>query len=170
MSTFNGATYCQVSDVITALTSFNSSGTPGDISSDIIQLAIDQASARVSSWTGQQWNVDGSGNVIEPPDMIASLTLDIATYYATLSYRKNKPMAPEDPVLLRYQNAMADLKSIQEGMIDPSPQQPNMPISAPGRVINTNPPSFTPYDSGTTLRRGRVEADTYPAPGTLGYI
>ena len=170
MSSFNGATYCQVSDVITALTSFNAQGTPADIAPAIVQMAINQASAKVSSWTSQQWAVDASGNQVNAPDMIVSLTIDIATYYATLSYRKNKPLAPNDPVLLRYNDACTDLKAIQEGEIDPNPEPLNEPISSPGHTVNVNPPTFTPADSNTTLRRGRVEVSTFPVAGALGFI
>src|SRR5580704_226502 len=107
-----GPAYCSVSDVITAVTSFNYGGTPGDISTPIVQAAVYQASAKVSAWSGQDWGTDSSGNVAAIPDIIQSITINIATYYATLSYRKNKPMEVNDPVLLRYNDALADLKAI----------------------------------------------------------
>lgn len=167
--TMTGPAYCQVTDVVTILTSFNYGGTAGDISTDIVQVAVYQASSKVSAWTGQDWGTDASGNTVPVPDIIQSITLNIAAYYATLSYVKNKPLTANDPVLLRYNDAVADLKAIQEGMITPNPVAVNEPINAPGRVINVNPPSFTPYDSGTTLRRGRIENDTYPQAGAPGY-
>lgn len=157
-----GPAYCEVADVILIMTSFNSAGTPGDIATNIVQLAIYQASADVSSWTSQDWGTNSAGQSIAVPDMVQSITLNIAAYYATLSYRKNKPLDSSDPVVLRYNMAMANLKAIQEGMIDPSPEPLNAPISAPGHVVNTNRPTFTLYDSGTTIRNGHIEAEEFP--------
>jgi Protein of unknown function (DUF1320) len=164
-----GPAYCTVADTVTLVTAFNSGGTFGDINTAIVQLAIGQASAEVSAWTGQIWGTDETGASVAVPDLIQSITLNIAAYYATLSYRKNKPVEDNDPVLLRYNSAMANLKAIQEGEIDANPVTPNKPVSSPGRVINTNPPTFTPYDSGTTLEPdGRVRPETYPSSGTPG--
>lgn len=165
----SGPAYCAPADVITLVTSYNAGGTFGDIATEIVQTAIYQASAKVSAWTNQSWGTNAQGQTVAPPDIIQSITLDIAAYYATLSYRKNKPIEANDPVLLRYNDAIADLKAIQEGQIDPNPQTPNLPVSRPGRVVNVTPPTFTPHDSGTTLERGRVTPESYPAPGSLGY-
>lgn len=163
--TMSGPAYCLVADVVQILTSFNFGGTPGDIDPSIVQAAIGQASAKVSAWTGQDWGTDNAGNTVAAPDIIQSITLNIAAYYATLSYRKNKPLENNDPVLLRYQDAVADLKAIQEGMINPNPVTPNKPSGSPGRRINTNPATFTPYDSGTVLESGRVIPDQWPGYG-----
>lgn len=164
--TMNGPAYCTVEDTVAAVTSFNPGGTFGDIATDIVQAAVYQASAKVSSWTHQDWGTDNTGASIPVPDIIQSITINIATYYATLSYRKNRPMDINDPVLLRYNDAIADLKAIQEGMIDPNPEPVNAPISSPGRVINTNPRTFTPHDSGTRLTRGGF---VRPEEGNAGW-
>lgn len=161
--TFSGTAYCQVSDVITAVTSFNFGGTPGDINPAIVQAAVDQATAKVSAWTGINWAVDSQGTAITVPDIIQSITINIATYYATLSYRKNKPMDANDPVLLRYNDACADLQAIQEGKITPDPVASGAPLHAGGgRVINTQLRTFTLENSGTCVERGHIEPQTYP--------
>lgn len=152
--TMTGPAYCLVADVITAVTSFNPGGTPADIDPSIVQAAVYQASSKVAAWTGQDWGVDGQGNALTPPDIIQSITINIATYYATLSYRKNRPMEANDPVLLRYNDAVADLKAIQEGEITPNPAATGAGTNRPGRVINTQPRAFTPHDSGTRISRG----------------
>ena len=162
--TFSGTAYCTVQDVITAVTSFNFGGTPGDINSDIVQAAVDQATAKVSAWTGLNWAIDQQGNTLVVPDIIQSITINVATYYATLSYRKNKPLEANDPVLLRYNDALADLKAIQEGLITPNPVANGAPIYASGRVYNTQFRTFTLQDSGTHLESGHVEAAGYPYP------
>jgi len=169
----SGTVYCSTVDVSNALTSLNAQGTPNDMSQPLLQLACEQGSAKVSAWTGQVWGFDQAGNVIAVPDIIISLTIDVACYYATLAYRKNKPLDVRDPVQLRYTAALADLKAIQEGQIMASPEQLNQSVVPGGRRINTIPGIFTPYDSGTRLSRGRVEAEQTPGggglPGQLGY-
>lgn len=173
---FTGPTYCEVSDVITAMTSFNAAGTPSEIDPSIVQLAIVQASAKVSSWTSNIWGFDNTGKVIPVPYFVQSLTINIAAYYATLSYRKNKPLEANDPILLRYNDAIADLKAIQTGQLSPSPNDPSNGSSgsgaAPGgygrgAIRNTLPKIFTGRDSNTHVGRGIVEPDTYPDAGSL---
>lgn len=165
--TFAGPQYCQVSDVITAMTSYNAAGTPGEISASIVTLAIQQASAKVSAWTLNSWGIDSSGATIPVPDMIQSLTINIAAYYATLSYRKNKPLEANDPILVRYNDACTDLKAIQTGQISPNPVPPNDPIYAAGVIRNVRPPIFTGRDSNTHVERGRITPSSYPTPGSL---
>lgn len=165
--TFAGPQYCQVSDVITAMTSFNAAGTPGEISANIVTLAIQQASAKVSAWTLNSWGIDSGGNVVPIPDMIQSLTINIAAYYATLSYRKNKPLEANDPILVRYNDACADLKAIQTGQISPDPVPPNDPIYAAGVIRNVRPVIFTHRDSNTRVERGRVVPNNWPDAGSI---
>ena len=160
--TISGPSYCEVSDVINAMTSYNAAGTPAEIDQSIVQQAITQASAKVSSWTSQVWGYDGSGNTIPVPDLVTSITINIAAYYATLSYRKNKPLEANDPVVMRYQDAMADLNAIQTGQISPSPYDPSngssgsgdSPGYGRGAVRNTIPKIFVGRDSNTHISRG----------------
>lgn len=158
----SGTAYCAVADVTQALTSLNAQGTPADMPTAVVQLAIEQASSRVSAWTGQVWGFNGAGQVIAVPDIIISTTIDIACYYATLSYRKNKPVEANDPVVMRYNDAMVDLKAIQEGEISVNPVPPNEPFQRTGTVINTVPKTLTMEDAGVRLERGRVRVQDYP--------
>lgn len=171
MTSMSGTSYCTTDDLVGALTGLNSSGTPGQgMDQTLLQTACDQATAKVSSWTGQIWGISGAGTVIPVPDIIISLTIDVACYYATLAYRKNKPLDLRDPVQLRYNDALSDLKAIQEGQIDPNPAQLNQTVSAPGIAINTVAPTLTPEDAGCHLSKtGRIEPQQFPIPGTMGY-
>jgi phage gp36-like protein len=171
MAAFTGPTYCEVEDVISAMTSYNSTGTPGEISADIVQLAIEQASAKVSSYTNNIWGWNSEGP-IPVPYVISSITINIAAYYATLSYRKNKPLQENDPVILRYNDAIADLKAIQTGQIQPDPNDPSNGQSGSGSssgysrgaVRNTIPRVFTGRDSNTHISNtGTVTPDSYPS-------
>jgi phage gp36-like protein len=153
------------------MTSYNTTGTPGEISADIVQLAIEQASAKVSSWTNNIWGWDSTGQ-IAVPYVISSITINIAAYFATLSYRKNKPLQDNDPVILRYNDAMADLKAIQTGQIQPDPNDPSNGQSGSGSsagysrgsVRNTIPLIFTGKDSNSHISRtGHVTPDSYPS-------
>lgn len=142
-----GQAYCDVSDVINAMTSFNAAGTPAEIDPAIVQQAITQASAKVSSWSGMVWGVGSGGAIVPVPALIQSITVNIAAYFATLSYRKNKPLEANDPVLLRYQDAMSDLQAIQNGQINPDPYDPsNGSGSERGRVRNTVAKTFSGED------------------------
>jgi phage gp36-like protein len=167
----SGTAYCVTTDVYQAMSGLNTQGTPADINPAIVQQAIEQASARVSAWTGQIWGFDSSGNAVVVPDIIVSITIDIAAYYSTLAYRKNKPLEVTDPVVLRYNAALLDLKAIQEGEINPSPEQLNEPVSAPGRVINTVAPTLSFRDAGVHLgSSGSVEPDTFTEGGEAGKL
>lgn len=45
-------------------------------------------------------------------------TRSIAAYYATLTFRKSKDIAEDDPVRLRYQAVMAHLRDVRDGRLD----------------------------------------------------
>jgi phage gp36-like protein len=155
------------------MTSYNAAGTPAEIDSTIVQLAITQASAKVSAWTNEVWGMDAEGNTVSIPFLVQSITINIAAYYATLSYRKNKPLVADDPIILRYNDAIADLKAIQTGAIDANPYDPSNGLSGAGgaagssgnhgAVRNTVARTFTGRDSNTHIdHRGVIAPDTYP--------
>jgi hypothetical protein len=74
-------------------------------------------------------------------------------------------MEANDPVLLRYNDACADLKAIQEGQITPDPVANGAPLYNSGRVYNTRFRTFTLRDSNTRLESGHIENDTFPDNG-----
>lgn len=122
-----------------------------------LNAAISKASTRVNSYTGTAYDPSAV------PDLISDLTVQLATYYATLTYRKSRDLAPTDPVALSYADAMATLKGISSGNITvvpaaPDPGGPPPQPSAP-RVINTVPGIFTDEDAGVQRTLGgRIEA------------
>lgn len=159
---FTATTYCQADDVINAMTSNNAAGTPAEINPAVVQLAITQASSKVSAWTSNTWGIDGKGNAVPVPPIIQSITINVAAYYATLSYRKNKPLETNDPVLLRYQDAVSDLTAIMNNQITPDPDIPGQPTYGRGAIRNTIPRTFTGYDTATRVGLdGRLRVQDY---------
>jgi phage gp36-like protein len=73
------------------------------------------------------------------PALIISLTAHIAAYYATMIYRKNVELAPRDPTVLRYQDAMTTLQGIAAGTINPRPLSEDQGGVAPGVISVANP-------------------------------
>lgn len=79
-----------------------------------------------------QGEVDGrlTGRYITPfadpvPALLKSLTVDVAAYLATLTYRQSKSLEIDDPVRLRYQRALAILQELAAGTMDlPTGQLP----------------------------------------------
>lgn len=147
--------YCQPSDIRSSVGGTDAgTGTCAQLSDGQLNEAIARAGAKVSSYAGTTWAVDASNPVVTVPDLISSLTLAIATFYATLTYRKGKDLSAMDPVYLGYVDAMATLKDIASGLIQVAPTAPADPVSDSARVINKLPSIFTYEDSGV-LPNGR---------------
>lgn len=128
-----------------------------------LDAAIAQASAKVSAYVGTAYEVDAADPVIVIPDLVVSVTIQIATFYATLVYRKGKDLSQYDPVVLGYNDAMATLRDVVAGNIEVAPTAPADPTDKPGHVINTIPSIFTYEDSGTVPNlRGGIEAAGAP--------
>lgn len=75
-----------------------------------------------------QAELDGrvAGRYVTPfpdpvPALIQSLTVDVAAWLATLTYRQSKSMEPDDPVRLRYQRALELMQGLSDGSIDLPP-------------------------------------------------
>lgn len=157
------ALYCAPGDVRQLLTGLNQGGTAAELTDVQLNAAILRASAKVSGWCGQQYGVDGGGNAVPIPGTIFSWTCAIAAYYATLTYRKGKPLDKDDPVSMMYEDVLDDLTAVSKGYVDPDPQTPDQNISSPGRVINKLPRIFTPENSGTSLSGGgRLRTGAWP--------
>jgi len=152
-------TYCTPADVREAVDGTDEgTGTCAQLTDDQLTSAIVRASAKVSSYAGEVFADDASGPV-PVPDLIFSVTVPVAVYYATMIYRKNKAFAsPLDPVLLAYQDAMATLTALASGTISADPGVPDVAPDDAGKAINTVPRVFTGEDSGVTQSpRGVVE-------------
>lgn len=90
-------------------------GTAAELDTDQLNSAIGEAADKVNSYAGAVYDD------VNVPGLVKALTLALAAYYATLTYRKNKPLDQFDPIYLRYQDAVATLKDIRSGLINISP-------------------------------------------------
>ena len=147
--------YCAPSDVRDNVAGTDSgTGTCAQLSDSELTAAIVRASSRVSAWTGQAYDPP------DVPDLIFDLTVQLATWYGTLTYRKGKALPADDPVALGYADAMATLKAISSGSVvvvppDPGdPPGPDEPQPSVPRVINTIPSVFSGRDSATEVTSG----------------
>jgi hypothetical protein len=159
--------YCAPSDIRSAVAGTDDgTGTCAMLTDTQLSAAIAQASSKVSAYGGTAWYTDAADPTITVPDLIFNLTVQLATFYATLTYRKGKDLSAFDPVYLGYQDALKTLADIISGAIEVAPMPPGDPIAAGGHVVNTVPRSFRYEDSG-------VEPDGYGgitaagAPGSL---
>jgi phage gp36-like protein len=142
--------YCTPADIRSNVAGTDAgTGTCAMLEDALIQSAIGRASAKVSAYAGTAWFVDANDPAPVVPDLIFGLTVQIATYYATMIYRKGKDLSQYDPAMLAYTDAMATLKDIATGLIEVNPQPPNDPIADGSRVIQKIPAVFTFEDSGT---------------------
>lgn len=147
--------YCQPSDIRSNVAGTDAgTGTCAQLSDGQLLAAIAQASSKVSAYAGTAWFVDANDPVIVIPDLIVTTTVQLATFYATLTYRKGKDLSQFDPVYLGYQDAMRTLTDIQSGKIEVSPTPPADPVPTGGHVVNTLPSIFT-YDDSGVLPNGR---------------
>lgn len=154
--------YCLPSDIREAVGGTDAgTGTCAELPDDQLNAAIGQASTRVSSYAGTTWVTDANNPTVTVPDLIVSLTISLAVFYATLTYRKGKDLSAFDPVYLRWADANKTLADIASGLIEVAPSAPSDPVDRPGLVIQTVPKTFDHRDSGTRIGMdGRVEADT----------
>jgi phage gp36-like protein len=129
-------------------------GTAAELDTDQLNSAIGDATDKVNSYAGAVFD---DANV---PGLVKALTLALAAYYATLIYRKSKPLDPNDPVYLRYLDAQATLKDIRSGLIEVTPpSNTEDPVTSGGpRVFNPLPQNanlFELQDVGLGVRVGR---------------
>lgn len=159
--------YCTPDDIRENVGGTDSgTGTCAKLTDEQLTDAIGRASSKVSAYAGTTFEPDASNPAIVVPDLIAAITLAIATFYATLTYRKGKDLSAFDPVYLGYQDALRMLADIASGTIQVTPPDPGEPDATPARVINTLPSVFTYEDSGTRpTGRGGIAAAG--APGSL---
>lgn len=144
----------------------NGTGTCAQLTDSQITEAIGRASSKVSAYAGTTYEADASTPVVVVPDLIFGVTVAIASFYATLTYRKNKPLAADDPVMLGYTDAMGTLNAIASGTIQVTPPDPGEPDATPARIRNTLPSIFTFEDSGT-VPTGRGGIAAAGSPGSL---
>ena len=162
--------YCQPSDIRDNVAGTDGgTGTCATLTDQQLTEAIGRASSKVSAYAGTTFEADTSAPVVVVPDLIFGVTLALATFYATLTYKKGVDLTAYDPVVLAYNDAMQTLKDIASGTIQLAPPDPGEPSSTPSRVINTIPRTFTFEDSGTEPNgRGGISAAGAPGSSLRG--
>lgn len=135
-------------------------GTAAQLTEAQLTLALQAASNRVSVYAGGIY--DSTVPAAVPPPIFADLTLDLAAYWATTYYLKNKSIEPQHPVAIRYTSAMAVLQDARDGKIRLDVETAGQIESETGTIINRIPRIFTMEDSSTRINRltGALEADT----------
>jgi hypothetical protein len=135
-------------------------GSPAELSTNQLTLALQAASSRVSVYFGTI--MDGSNPQAQPPDIFHDLTLDLAMFFAWRTYLKGKAMPVDHPAYLAYQNADAILQDARNGKIRLDPAAAGGVDQEIGLVINRIPRIFTGDNSNTRVDvlTGALEPDT----------
>ena len=158
--------YCLPSDIRANVAGTDAgTGTCAQLGDDQLNAAITQASAKVSAYAGTSYVIDAADPVVVVPDLVRTCAIQLATFYATLTYRKGKDLSQFDPVLLSYNDAISTLKDIAAGRVDVDPGSPGDPVDRPGHVVQTIPRIFDWSDSGTRPD-GRGGIEPAGAPGS----
>lgn len=130
--------------------------TAASLSDGALQAAIDDATAEVNVRLAARYDVpfddDRLGQARPVPDVVRTLTRDIAAYKATLTYRRGAPLDQYDPSVLRYNAADKLLTAIVRGTatlsMDNSPSA-DQAAATEGATFNRNTgPLFTETDMG----------------------
>jgi phage gp36-like protein len=158
--------YCLPSDIRANVAGTDAgTGTCAALEDYQLSAAIAQASAKVSSYAGTAYVADAADPVVVVPDLVKTCAIQLATFYATLTYRKGKDLSPMDPVYLGYLDAIGTLKDVAAGRVDVDPGSPGDPVDRPGHVAQTIPRIFDWSDSGTRPD-GRGGIEPAGAPGS----
>lgn len=152
------ATVAQLQEVLQGADS--GTGTAARLTSAQLTLALTAASNRVSVYAGGVY--DSSTVAATPPPIFQDLTLDLAAYFATTTYLKNKTLSQDHPVRTRYDSAMSLLQDARDGKVRLDVETAGQIASETGYVINRVPIIFSMDDSNTRINplNGTLEADT----------
>lgn len=145
-------------------------GTAAQLSNAQLTLALQAGSNRVSIFAGAVYDSSSAGAT--PPAVFHDLALDLAAFYATTFYLKQKNMGADHPVRLRYNDAMLILNDVRDGKVRLDVTQPGGVITAGGTIINRIPRIFTMDDSDTRYDpgTGTLAADTTPDTLSRGIL
>lgn len=133
------AAYCTALEVAAVLARDvrDSYGTGADMfDGSILDFHISAAQAEVDAVLTSRYKVPFNADAV--PALVKSLTVDVAAYLATLTYRQDVDLGADDPVRLRYQRAEELLAKLSTGQIDlPGAGSEDPPAQAGGaRVVN----------------------------------
>jgi hypothetical protein len=142
--------YASVADLRLVLDGTDSgTGTASQLTDAQLTLALRSASSRISVFAGNVY--DGSTPQAVAPDIFHDLALDLAAFWATGTYLKNKAISPTHPVFIKYANAQEILTAVRDGRLRLDPAVAPGIGAETGIVINRIPPIFTGDDSNTEL-------------------
>jgi len=114
------------------------SGSAASLEDNVLQGAADRATTEVNSRLGSRYAVPFGD---PPPELVVTITTDIAAYGATLSFYGSTDITDTDPVVRRYQSSMQLLADIAAGKADLYPGEDGPPVTATssGRITVRNP-------------------------------
>lgn len=149
----------------------NYSGTCAELNDEQLERHIARAQGRVDATTGFAYT---AGNV---PVLVQGVAIALASYYATLAYRKGKELGQYHPIVLQYQDAISTLTAIKQNLADTVPSaDANQPVVSPGPSV-FQPPGlqggklFTLEDVGLAVTQGGEQGVTVdPALDRPGVI
>jgi phage gp36-like protein len=170
--TASGTLYASVADLRAVMSGTDSgTGTAAQLTDAQLELALYSASNRVSVFAGNVY--DSSVPQAVPPAILHDLTLDLARFWAAVTYLKWKAVETTSPIYIAYQNAMQMLQDVRDGKISLDAAPAPGVGEETGIVINRIPPVFTGRDSNTRLDpiTGTLEADSpFWTPRTGGLV
>lgn len=111
--------------------------------------ALTAASNRVSVYAGGVY--DGTTTATTPPAIFFDLTLDLAVYFATAMYLKQRAMGSDHPARQRYVSAMQVLQDARDGKVRLDVATAGDIQSETGIIINRVPRVFSGDDSNTRV-------------------
>jgi phage gp36-like protein len=153
--------YASLSDLRAVLSGTDAGiGTAAQLTDAQLTLCLLSGTNRVSAYVGSIF--DGSTPQAVPPVLLHDLTLDIAAFWATGIYLKNKEIPSTHPVYLKYTETMKFLNDVRDGKVRFDPVVVGGIGEETGVVINRIPPIFSGDDSNTQLDplTGGLEAST----------
>lgn len=133
--------YCTVDDVrgVLARDLTDLDGTAASMyDGALLDFQIVAAQAIVDGYLSGRYVVPFTDGAVPP--LVTALTVDLAAYRATLTYRQSVDLGVDDPVRLRYVDCMTMLKAIAAGDMDlPVPAVPPGGVTPTGTVSVRNP-------------------------------
>jgi phage gp36-like protein len=157
----SGTLYASVADLRNVMSGTDSgTGTAAQLTDAQLELALYSASNRVSVYAGNVF--DSSVPQAVPPAILHDLTLDLARFWAAVTYLKWKAVETTSPIFIAYQNAISILQDVRDGKITLGVGVAPGVGEDVGTVINRIPPVFTGRDSNTRVspETGFLEADS----------
>jgi phage gp36-like protein len=88
--------------------------TPNELDNDQIEFAIKDADAQIDLALARRYALPLE---VVPP-VIEVLSINIAAYLATLTFRGSTPLSDSDPAVLRYERSRRTLGDIANGRVD----------------------------------------------------